>query len=245
MPDRDNENFKIFANIIKDNKTNPTEGERLVQEAPYVTKEGNGFNTAITLVDRAFYKPPKSFAEKALEQMDACCGSLVHEEHNKTYTRYEFINTTINKVEDFFDDVRYDVNLGNVSVTKELNPELSVSANVDFIGNVGLNVSKQYGGVQFDSAVQYKPAQHEGRIPLNYSDAVNGASTSIYLNNYNPGAMTSYTKHLNYNQSVGAGVSVFKEDTNVYVKYKRDNAAVSLYGSVRNPFVGVSGRVTF
>lgn len=236
MPDRDKECFKTFASIIKDNKTMPTEGERLVQEAPYVTKDGNGFNTAITLVDRAFYQPAKS---------DSKLTEIHNEVHNKAYTRYEFINTTINKVEDFFDDVRYDVNLGNVSVTKPLNTELSVGANVDFIGNVGLNLSKRYGEVMFDGSVQYKPAQHEGRISLNYSDIENGASTSIYLNNYNPGAMTSYTKHLNYNQSVGAGVSVFKEDTNVYVKYKRDNTAVSLYGSVRNPFIGVSTRVTF
>ncbi len=240
MPDRDKEYFKAFAQIIKDNKTTPTEGERLVQEAPYVTKEGNGFNTAITLVDRAFYKPPKSGSEKAAEQTE-----ITQEVHNKAYTRYEFINTTINKVEDFFDDVRYDVNLGNVSVTKDLNPALSIGANVDFIGNVGLNISKQYGGVHFDGAVQYKPAQQEGRIALNYSDVVNGASTSIYLNDYNPGVMSAYTKHLKDKQSVGAGVSVFKEDTNVYVKYKKDNAAVSMYGSVRNPFVGVSARVTF
>lgn len=239
MPDSDKENFKVFASIIKDNKTTPTEGERLVQEAPYLTKEGSGFNTAITLIDRACYNP---VAEEKKYSLDTPANE---ESHHNTYTRYEVINNTINSVEDFFDDARYDLNLGNASITKEFNSTMSFGANVDFIGNVGLSCTKHYGGVQFDSAVQYKPAQKEGRIALNYSDNVNGASTSIYLNDYNPGVMTSYTRHFNEDRSIGAGVSVFKEETNAYVKYKQGNAAVSLYGSVREPFIGVSGRVTF
>ncbi len=236
MPDRDKENFKAFAEIIKDNKTTPTEGERWVQEAPYATKEGNGFNTAITLIDRAFYKPNDKPAQADFDKS---------EHVNKTYTKYEILNTTINEVEDFFDDARYDVNLGNVSLTKALTPELSVGANVDFIGNVGLSTSKRCGGVLFEGAVQYKPAQNEGRISLNYSDNINSASTSIYLNDYNPGVMTSFTKHLDAHRSVGAGVSVFRAETNAFVKYKYDNAAISLYGSVREPYIGISGRVTF
>lgn len=239
----DKEKFKEFSLIIKDNKMPLTEGERWVQEAPYLTKEGNGFNTVITLIDRAFYKSNENSVSPAIEQMDSY--DSVEEYKSKAYTNYEVIDRTINEVGDFFDDARYDMNLGNVSLTKGLTKNLSVGANVDFIGNVGLNVTKRYGGVLFDSSVQYKPAQQEGRISLNFSDRINAASTSIYLNDYNPGVMTSYTKHLNGQESIGAGVSVFRAETNAFVKYKCNNTSVSLYGSVKEPYVGISGRVTF
>lgn len=241
----DKDNFKLFSLIVKDNKTCPTAAERLVQEAPYVTKEGNPFNTALTVVDRALYKPKASTAEEALKRIENSSSQTSTVEHNKTYTKYEFINTTINKVEDFFDDVRYDVNLGNASITKDLSPDKSISANVDFIGNVGLGFSKRYNQVQFDTAVQYKPAQHEGRVNLNFTDGIHSGSTSIYLNNYNPGAMTNYTKHLENNKSIGAGLSVFKEDTNMYVKYKQNNISIAAFGAVRKPLVGISARATF
>lgn len=243
MSDRDKKFFKTFAEIIKDNKNPLTEGERWVQEAPYATKDGNPFNTTITLIDRAFYKPNDTRVSPAIERMDSY--ESADEYVNKTYTRYEPLDRTLNEVGDFFDDARYDMNLGNVSVTKGLNPNLSVSANVDFIGNVGVNLTRRYGGILFDGGMQYKPEQNEGRISLNYSDKINSASTSIYINDYNPGAMTSYTKHLNGQKSVGAGVSVFRAETNAFVKYRQNNTAFTLYGSVKEPYVGVSGRITF
>lgn len=236
---RDEDKFKLFASAISESKTNPTAAEQAVQDTPFITKDGSLFKTTLAIVDRALYNPTskRNVFKESVEQ---------ESNEVKSYTKYQFVNTTINGVEDFFKDVDYDVNVGNINFTKSLNPNLSVGANVDILGNFSLSASKRYGGVECSSAIQYKPVQKEGRLNLTFSNGDVGASTNIYINDYNPGFMTNFTKTLDNNANVGAGISIFKENTNAYVKYKIDNVSISAYGSlIKSPYVGLSARITY
>lgn len=236
---RDEDKFKTFAAIVSNSKTNPTAAERAVQETPFITKDGNLLKTALAVVDRALYKP-------SVKQNVFTYAPPHTDSEEKAYTKYQFVNTTINKVEDFFEDVDYDVNVGNINFTKNLNPNLQVGANVDILGNFSLSAAKKYGSIEFSGAAQYKPAQQEGRLNLNFTNGEIGASTNVYVNDYNPGIMTNFTKTLKNNTNIGAGISIFKENTNAYVKLKHDNVCISAYGSaIKSPYIGISAMVTY
>ena len=236
---RDEDKFKIFASEISASKTNPTASERAVQDTPFMTKDGSFLKTSLAIIDRALYNPSgKNVQFNETENTP--------ESEFKSYTKYQFVNTTINRVEDFFEDVDYDVNVGNINFSKSLNPNLTVGTNIDILGNFSLSAAKRYGGIECSAAAQYKPAQQEGRLNLTFSNGEVGASTNIYINDYNPGFMTNCTKNLNYTSSIGAGISIFKENTNAYIKYRHENVTVSAYGSaIKSPYIGVSAIVVY
>lgn len=236
---RDEDYFKVFASIVSESKTNPTAAEQAVHETPFLTKDGSFLNTALSVIDRALYNPQKeknAFKDVAYKEQSEL----------KSYTKYQFVNTTINKVEDFFEDVDYDVNVGNINFTKHLTPELTVGSNVDILGNFSLNAAKKYGEIECHAAAQYKPTQKEGRLNLTFTNGIVGASTNVYVNGYNSGFMTNVIKELKADNHIGAGVSIFKENTNAYIKYEHENVSIAAYGSlVKSPYVGISARIAY
>lgn len=235
---QENNKFKEFATILSSNKTNPTAAEIAVQQTPFLTKEGSFFNSTLAIIDRALYNPNKE--TKTFSTTNKTDNDI------KTYTKYQFLNSSINKVETFFEDVNYDINIGNIDISRCLNPNWTVGSNIDVLGNFGINATKSYNKIQFRGAIQYKPTEHEGRFHFNFTNGIVDTSANVYINNYNPGIATNFTQKLNFNSNIGAGISVFKENTNTYVKYEHKNAAVSAYGSLsKSPYFGVSAKITY
>lgn len=232
---KDSDKFKAFKTLISSAKTFLTEAEIRVNEAPSETKSGNFFSTGLAIVDSVTYNP------KRIDDMF----DIDYKEQEANESNINAKYTFVDKAKNFFDDVQYDVNLGNIDVSKNFNSELNVGLNVDFVGNVSCHVTKNFGDVHFRGAVQYKPTKQEGRVNLNYSDNLNTASSNIYINDYNPGAQASYSMNLGNKESISAGVSVFKQNTNLFVKYKKDKTSLALNGSTQSPYVGVCAYIRF
>ena len=141
----------------------------------------------------------------------------------------------------------------SVEANKEIGNNLKLGTNIDvFDKSIGANLEKTYnnGSVKIKGGIEYEPLDNAAKMSLNYSAPNNSIYGSAYLNKENPGVNAGYYNKINKHSSLGASVSIFKDDAAFNANYKKTfkdntNLTMGVYGSTRNKEIGVTARIGF
>lgn len=258
MPDKE---IEKFVNTLKD-----TDADRVIlrtTEEKYATQITNvtetAQETATMLWDKVRGKksfnvnktnPTNSTPTLLNEQIEA---NIKEKTPNAVNTVMRPDLPGVQKKSNFFKGVSYDVSLDSVEANKEIGNNLKLGTNIDvFDKSIGANLEKSYnnGSVKIKGDIEYEPLDNAAKMSLNYSAPNNSIYGSAYLNKENPGVNAGYYNKINKHSSLGASVSIFKDDAAFNANYKKTfkdntNLTMGVYGSTRNKEIGVTARIGF
>ncbi len=157
----------------------------------------------------------------------------------------------VEKKSSFFKKLKYDVSLSDISIRRQLKPDLNLYSNIDFFDKITTqNIEKSGPYTKFSAGVGYAPFNNMVKIDLQYNMPRRFLRSRIYLRKGNPGINAEYAEKLSKDETLNFKGSVFKSDAAFEFEYRKKldeirNISIGTYGSTKYKETGVYGRIGF
>ena len=153
----------------------------------------------------------------------------------------------VTKCSKFFKDVKYRVKGFNVAALKKSGNNNSYGAVVG--EKAGVVWSKQQGSSNTSLQATYNVGKNKTEIEYSEANPVHSYSVSVFSDDGNKGVTAAYSNRNGFNTVFSADEHSAAVKAGLYKKYDNCNVDLNAFATTgenyKDPFVGVSGRITF